>query len=101
MLLPDLTPQEAQDLRKSVHEDSALTSGYILMCALSAGIATLGLLQSSTAVVIGAMLISPLMNPIAALGFGFASIDGHRIRDAVRVVIVVAVIVILTGMVIT
>ena len=101
VLLPDLTPQEAQDLRKSVHEDSALTSGYILMCALSAGIATLGLLQSSTAVVIGAMLISPLMNPIAALGFGFASIDGHRIRDAVRVVIVGAVIGILTGMVIT
>ena len=47
------------------------------------------------------MLISPLMNPIAALGFGFASIDGHRIRDAVRVVIVGAVIGILTGMVIT
>lgn len=101
VLLPELSASEAQTLRQGVHNDGALTSGYILMCALSAGIATLGLLQSSTAVVIGAMLISPLMSPIAALGFGFASIDGHRIREAARVVIVGAVVGILTGMIIT
>lgn len=65
------------------------------------GIATLGLLQSSTAVVIGAMLISPLMSPIAALGFGFASIDGQRIRDAAKVVLVGALIGIATGMLLT
>ncbi|MCB2079411.1 MAG: DUF389 domain-containing protein [Novosphingobium sp.] len=101
VLLPELSPKEARELRRDVYRDSNLTSGYILMCALSAGIATLGLLQSSTAVVIGAMLISPLMGPIAALGFGFASIDGHRIRDAARVVIVGALIGILTGVIIT
>ncbi|MBV1918265.1 MAG: TIGR00341 family protein [Sphingomonadaceae bacterium] len=101
ILLPELKPAEAHDLRHSVDEDGALTSGYMLMCALSAGIATLGLLQSSIAVVIGAMLISPLMSPIAALGFGFASIDGDRIRKAVRVVAVGAGIGILTAMLIT
>lgn len=101
VLLPELSPIEAHDLRATVHEDSALSSGYILMCALSAGIATLGLLQSSTAVVIGAMLISPLMGPIASLGFGFASIDGKRIREAARVVMVGAAIGVLTGMLIT
>ena len=101
VLLPELTSAEAKTLRQSVHTDAELTSGYILMCALSAGIATLGLLQSSTAVVIGAMLISPLMSPIASLGFGFSSIDGHRIRDAARVVMVGAAIGILTGMLVT
>ncbi|MDG2005195.1 MAG: DUF389 domain-containing protein [Novosphingobium sp.] len=101
VLLPELTGSEAQDLRQTVRKEGDLTSGYILMCALSAGIATLGMLQSSTAVVIGAMLISPLMNPIAALGFGFASLDGRRIREAVRVVAIGAAIGILTAVLLT
>lgn len=101
VLLPELTPDQAYDLRQTVRKDGQLTNGYILMCALAAGIATLGLLQSSTAVVIGAMLVSPLMSPIAAMGFGFASLDGHRIRDAVKVVAVGALIGIVTGMLLT
>ncbi|MCJ2186808.1 DUF389 domain-containing protein [Novosphingobium beihaiensis] len=101
VLLPELTPDLAFDLRQTVRKDGQLTNGYILMCALAAGIAMLGLLQSSTAVVIGAMLVSPLMSPIAAMGFGFASLDGHRIRDAVKVVAIGALIGILTGMVLT
>lgn len=101
VLLPELTPDQAYDLRQTVRKDGQLTNGYILMCALAAGIATLGLLQSSTAVVIGAMLVSPLMSPIAAMGFGFASLDGHRIRDAVKVVAIGALIGIVTGMLLT
>jgi uncharacterized hydrophobic protein (TIGR00271 family) len=101
ILLPELSPDDARDLRHQVQDDGALTRGYMLMCGLAAGIAALGLLQSSTAVVIGAMLVSPLMSPIAALGFGFASIDGQRIRDAARVVLVGAAIGIAAGMLIT
>lgn len=101
ILLPNFTFDEAFELRDSVRKEGRLTRGYILMCALSAGIAALGLLQSSTAVVIGAMLISPLMSPIAALGFGFASIDGRRIKDAARVVAIGAGIGILTGVLLT
>ncbi len=101
VLLPELDASEAQEIRQSVHSEGALTSGYVLMCALSAGIAILGLLQSSTAVVIGAMLVSPLMSPIAALGFGFSSIDGVRIKDAARVVAIGAGIGILTAVIIT
>ncbi|CAN5897507.1 hypothetical protein BH11GEM1_BH11GEM1_18630 [soil metagenome] len=46
--------------------------GYWIQLVLSAGIATLGLVLNSTAVVIGAMLVSPLMGPIVELGMGFA-----------------------------
>ena len=99
--IPDFSEEEASALRTTVQEDGVLTSGYVFMCALSSGIATLGLLQSSVAVVIGAMLISPLMGPIAALGFGFASLDGHRIKDAIRVVIIGAAIGVITALVIT
>jgi uncharacterized hydrophobic protein (TIGR00271 family) len=101
VLLPELSASEAHAIRQNIYEEGKLTSGYVLMSALSAGIATLGLLQGSTAVVIGAMLVSPLMSPIAALGFGFSSIDGSRIRDAARVVAIGAGIGILTAVLIT
>jgi uncharacterized hydrophobic protein (TIGR00271 family) len=48
---------------------------YWLELLLSAGIATLGLVLNSAAVVIGAMLISPLMGPIIAAGLALAAGD--------------------------
>ncbi|GGB52126.1 DUF389 domain-containing protein [Blastomonas aquatica] len=63
-----------------VDDESGLTPRYAFMILMSAGIAVLGLLLSSPAVVIGAMLISPLMGPIIGLGFGLAMVDGNEIR---------------------
>ena len=63
-----------------VHEDSGWSSHFAVMTLLSAGIAVLGLLLSSPAVVIGAMLLSPLMGPIIGLGFGIATFDSREIR---------------------
>jgi len=100
-LFPDLKGEAGRSLRQAVQEEGTITKSYMLMCALSAGIAALGLLQSSTAVVIGAMLISPLMGPIASMGFGFASLDGHQIRDSIKVIAIGAAIGILTGVVLT
>jgi uncharacterized hydrophobic protein (TIGR00271 family) len=48
---------------------------YALELLLAAGIATLGLVLDSPAVVIGAMLISPLMGPILAGGLALAAAD--------------------------
>ena len=48
---------------------------YWLQILFSAGIATLGLVLNSPAVIIGAMLISPLMGPILAAGLALASGD--------------------------
>lgn len=48
---------------------------YALELLLSAGIATFGLVLDSPAVVIGAMLISPLMGPILAGGLALAAAD--------------------------
>ena len=48
---------------------------YWLQVLFSAGIATLGLVLNSPAVIIGAMLISPLMEPILATGLAFAAGD--------------------------
>lgn len=101
LLLPDLAGQAGKELREQVQSDGQISAGYMLMCGISAGIAMLGLLQGSVAVVIGAMLVSPLMSPIVALGFGFASLDGKRIKDAARVVMVGAAIGIIVSIVLT
>ena len=47
----------------------------LVILILSMFIASIGLNMNSTAVVIGAMLISPLMGPILAIGFGFATLN--------------------------
>jgi len=65
-------------------EDCLLSSRYLLMLLMSAGIAILGLLLSSPAVVIGAMLLSPLMGPILGLGFGLAIGDFHWTRQSAK-----------------
>ena len=59
---------------KKIAGESSMTPRYIFMTCMSAGIAILGMLLSSPAVVIGAMLLSPLMGPI--LGAGFALAEG-------------------------
>lgn len=64
--------------------ECALSERYLFMTAMSAGIAVLGLLLSSPAVVIGAMLLSPLMDPIMGLGFALAIGDYHWLRQAAR-----------------
>jgi uncharacterized hydrophobic protein (TIGR00271 family) len=60
--------------------DSGWSPRYAFMVMMSAGIAVLGLLLSSPAVVIGAMLISPLMSPILGLGFSLALFDFAEMR---------------------
>lgn len=65
-------------------EDCGLTERYLFMTAMSGGIAILGLLLSSPAVVIGAMLLSPLMGPIMGLGFALAIWDYEWIKQSAR-----------------
>ncbi|MFN0085401.1 MAG: DUF389 domain-containing protein [Blastocatellia bacterium] len=48
---------------------------YWLQILFAAGVATLGLVLNSPAVIIGAMLISPLMGPILAAGLSLATGD--------------------------
>ncbi|MFC0676429.1 DUF389 domain-containing protein [Lysobacter korlensis] len=65
-----------------VEDAGALRPRYGFMIVMSAGIATLGLLQNSVAVIIGAMLISPLMGPIVEMGMSLATFDFRKLRMA-------------------
>ena len=68
--------------------------GFFVLLICSAVIATLGLISNSTAVVIGAMIVAPLMNPILSLAFGLSIADNKLIkRSAITVLIGVATVV--------
>ena len=54
------------------------TNMCVLICAIL--IASVGLNTGSTAVIIGAMLISPLMGSILAMAYGVASADSHQLK---------------------
>ncbi|MFY8194499.1 MAG: DUF389 domain-containing protein, partial [Novosphingobium sp.] len=76
-------------------EDGNLSEHYLFMIAMSAGIAVLGLLLSSPAVVIGAMLLSPLMGPIMALGFALAIGDWAWLKRSALTLLIGSVLAIL------
>jgi uncharacterized hydrophobic protein (TIGR00271 family) len=63
---------------------------WILACAIV--IASIGLNVNSTAVVIGAMLISPLMGPIVGAGFGLGMHDIDLIRKSIKNLIIATLV---------
>ncbi|QWL83440.1 Integral membrane protein [Streptococcus sp. ZB199] len=71
-----------REFREKLYDDLhvRLRDTVILMCSIF--IASIGLNMNSTAVIIGAMLISPLMTPIIGLGFGLAIFDTRLIKQS-------------------
>jgi hypothetical protein len=74
-----------------VIDGSSWSGRYAFMVMMSASIAVLDLLLSSPAVVIGAMLISPLMSPILGLGFSLALFDFAEMRRSLTALAIRAV----------
>ena len=74
-----------REYREKLYDDLHVRLSNILILMCSIFIASIGLNMNSTAVVIGAMLISPLMTPIAGLGFGLAIFDTRLIKQSLQV----------------
>jgi uncharacterized hydrophobic protein (TIGR00271 family) len=72
------TEDVAQSIRQSIYFRG--TNLWVLIFAIF--IASLGLNMNSTAVIIGAMLISPLMGPIMGIGLGVGINDFKLIKTA-------------------
>ena len=84
---------EFMDLREGSDRESAVSSitggnlmrgsnAWMLVCSIM--IASLGLNLNSGAVIIGAMLISPLMNPILGIGLGVGTNDRDMLWIALK-----------------
>ncbi|MEM7053947.1 MAG: DUF389 domain-containing protein [Pseudomonadota bacterium] len=82
--LPHLERDERKTLIERLESDGHLSVDFMVMLVISAGIAALGLIQNSTAVVIGAMLVAPLMIPILAIGMALVQANLDLFREALK-----------------
>ncbi len=82
--LPLLDRENRMDLVTRFEESSRWSVDFVVMMGLATALASLGLVQDSTPVVIGAMLVAPLMSPL--IGAGFAIVQGnlYLFRDSLK-----------------
>jgi uncharacterized hydrophobic protein (TIGR00271 family) len=91
-LLGHPTDARAKIVLGMLHRDTNEAMSYWLQLVVSIGIATLGLVVGSAAVVIGAMLIAPLMTPIIGMAMGLSTGSPFLVlRSAGRILLSVAV----------
>ena len=95
LALMDLEPELKKEIALRIKEDGIPDRLYWLEVILAAFIATLGLLQNSVAVIIGAMLIAPFLRPLNALAWGIARWEKKIILVAARTLILSAILTIL------
>lgn len=94
-----LTEDKAEDaiiddrIRGDIHMKGS--NLWILMFAIL--VASIGLNVNSTAVIIGAMLISPLMGPIIGMGYGAGINDFELIRRSFKNLVIATLIGLLTS----
>lgn len=73
-----------QEAEANIREGVSFKGTNILILILAILIASLGLNTNSTAVIIGAMLISPLMGPIIGIGLGVGIHDFELLKRCLR-----------------
>ena len=73
--IPQLQREERITLFEALQTRCEWNFDFLALMVLSTAIASIGLIQDSSAVVIGAMLVAPLMTPL--LGSGLALVQGN------------------------
>ncbi|MBE9062624.1 DUF389 domain-containing protein [cf. Phormidesmis sp. LEGE 11477] len=75
-------PVPIASLNRSLWRSAESSSNYYLLLFLSGAIATFGLLSGSSATVIGAMIVAPLMGPITGIAFALIMANRRLLRRA-------------------
>ena len=71
-----------QEINQRILADATVSGTNLIVLVMAIVIACVGLNMNSVAVIIGAMLISPLMGGIVAVGYCMATYDVHFIRQS-------------------
>jgi len=96
--LPTLNMEERIEVYRQVRRGARPRQDFFIMIALSAGIAALGLILNSAAIIIGAMLVAPLMSAIFGMGLGTVQGNARFIFTSVRAVLKGALVAIGMGL---
>lgn len=92
-----LDKADEQDVITSLTKNSDFIGANLWTLIFAILIASIGLNVNSTAVIIGAMLISPLMGPIMGVGLGIGINDFELVKKGIRNLLIASVIGIATS----
>lgn len=81
-LQPELDDYEK--IHESIQKDVIFKGTNLWILVFAILVASVGLNMNSTAVIIGAMLISPLMGPINGMGYSIATYNFELLRKAIK-----------------
>lgn len=98
---PNLTASERAEVYQRMHRAARPNIDFFILIGLAAMIATLGLLQGSPAVIIGAMLVAPLMSPILAIAMAIVRGNVYLLRLSAAAALLGVVLAISLGIAVT
>ena len=87
-------PVLVSDVKETVEQRSVPSFAFFFMLAASGVIATFGLLSNSAAVIIGAMIVAPLMNPIVSLAFGGVEVNRVLVLRSLLTIVIGTIVII-------
>lgn len=79
---PIASEEDFKEIFKSLRQNAKLSSVYITLLILSTLLATTGLFQNSVPVIIGAMILAPLMNPIISFSMGVVRGEKELLKES-------------------
>ncbi|MEA3418655.1 MAG: TIGR00341 family protein [Campylobacterota bacterium] len=82
----------------SLRDEGEISSTFVILLILATVIATLGLFINSSSVIIGAMILAPLMQPIVSLSMGVLRRDESLSKNGMRTIVIGVIITLFTAM---
>ena len=86
-----------EEVNSNVHKGIMIRGTNLWVLIFAIFIASLGLNTNSTAVIIGAMLISPLMGPIIGMGYSMGVYDFNLLKESLRKFLIMIVVSLVTS----
>ena len=85
-------------LFSSLREEGSISTTFVILLTIATVIATLGLFINSSSVIIGAMILAPLMQPIVSLSMGVLRQDGTLTKNSIKTIVIGIVLTLVTAM---
>ena len=86
-----------EEVNSNIHKGIMIKGTNLWVLIFAIFIASLGLNTNSTAVIIGAMLISPLMGPIIGMGYSMGVYDFNLLKESLRNFLIMIVVSLVTS----
>ena len=96
-LFSHASQEQYASLFSNLREESKLSQNFIVLLVLATMIATFGLFINSSSVIIGAMLLAPLMQPIVSLSMGVLRQDTSLEINGAKTIAFGVMVVLLTA----